>query len=487
MGSPDAADDWPAVAARLAAALPRAALEPSVVTRLDVVAQHPAPWAVACSGGADSVALLLLAHVHWGVATGRKLVVLHYDHATRAGASARDAAFVANLAKALGYVCVSERRASGEADAPLSEAMLRAERLRFFEKAMGQLGVTVLLQGHQADDVAETLLMRLARGSGTAGLSAPRPLRDLPDGRVFLRPLLTVSRQEIRESLAAAGGAWCEDVSNNSALYFRNRVRSQVLPKLEEASGRNVVEAAGRTRRLLEEDDAALEAWLRDVVPEIPRGPLALAALNGRPRALWRRAIHKWLTVNGLSDAVGASAFELLLEAAAASRTFQLGVKDGFAAVEANVLHFRQKTVSEPWAPASLGVPGVLNLPGEAQLTAEWVALTDGLKAEILAGRVDPRSTAYLALEPEAFEGSLTVRRWEPGDRFRHLGAPGRRKLQDIFTDKQLSAQERNTLPLVLIGHGAIAWVPGLPPAHDYRITPAARAALRLTYRRANK
>ena len=88
----------------------------------------------------------------------------------------------------------------------------------------------LLWLGHQQDDIAETLLMRLARGSGTGGLAAPRPAQELSDGRLHLRPMLSLKKAEITTALKQAGAVWREDASNASGDHFRNRIRARVLP-----------------------------------------------------------------------------------------------------------------------------------------------------------------------------------------------------------------------------------------------------------------
>src|SRR6185312_6911905 len=212
--------------------------------------------AVAFSGGADSLALLLLLWAHWP-GRRRRLRALHFDHRLRGKSSRADAAFCARVCRALGVPLTAG--AWAEPDAAAGEAGARAARFAFFGREMRRRKLRVLWLGHQQDDIAESMLMRLARGSGAAGLAAPRPLQAGPGGR-RLRPLLGLKKAELAAALAAAGAAWREDETNTEGTFLRNRIRRRVLPAWRRASaGRDALAGAALARELLEEDDDALE------------------------------------------------------------------------------------------------------------------------------------------------------------------------------------------------------------------------------------
>src|SRR5687767_12477458 len=189
-------------AARLAARVPRDGLEASVVRWADKSSRR-VPWSVAFSGGPDSLALLLLVWAHWPERR-RQLRVLHFNHRLRGAESRADVIFCRRVAKALGVSFIAGAWTGAHAGA--SEAEARSARMAFLEKH-----ARVVWLGHQQDDIAETMLMRIARGSGTAGLAAPRPVQILPRGRVHLRPLLGWKKDEIVSALREAGVEWRED------------------------------------------------------------------------------------------------------------------------------------------------------------------------------------------------------------------------------------------------------------------------------------
>jgi tRNA(Ile)-lysidine synthase len=204
--------------------------------------------------------------------------------------------------------------------------------------------------GHQRDDVAETLLMRLARGSGAGGLAAPRPVQAGPQGRIHVRPLLDLAKSEIIRALRAAGAPWREDATNAGGGYFRNRIRNSVIPAWSRAAGRDALAGAARSRELLEEDDSALEKLVDRLKPVTPGGKLDVRQLADQPRALARRALHRWLLRLEGSDGLSRQGFESLLSAVQKGRpTRQSLGADGFARIRGKWLLFeRRKTKRRP-------------------------------------------------------------------------------------------------------------------------------------------
>lgn len=321
-------------AAKLAAIFPRERLDAAVGAWAEASSRR-ATWGIACSGGADSLALLLLMWAHWPERRGR-LRVLHFNHRLRGNESRADAVFCRRVCTQLGVTFRDGSWPGNHRDA--SEAEARDARMKFFAAH-----ARVIWLGHQQDDIAESMLMRLARGSGTGGLAAPRPVQTLARGRVHLRPLLTLKKSEIVEALLTVGVAWREDVSNSADQFFRNRVRQSVLPVWIEAAQRDALAGAARSRRLLEEDDAALEAWLDGLDVMGPRRTLRLANLKGKPRALWRRALHRWLLAEPRAGEISRAAFEALLEAVASGRRTRHSVgRLGFAVTDGVVLRFER-------------------------------------------------------------------------------------------------------------------------------------------------
>jgi tRNA(Ile)-lysidine synthase len=344
--------DWPKAAAAVAERIPAGRLHPSVVAW---AGNRPRPerWAVAFSGGADSLAVLLLVWAHWPARRPR-LTVLHFDHRLRGAESTADARFCRRVCRSLGVTLVSGRWSSGRSTR--REGAARAGRFAFIEREMSRRRLRVLWLGHQQDDVAETMMMRLARGSGTAGLAAPRAIHSFAEGkdyrgRVHVRPLLSLKKAEIVRNLRACGAAWREDSSNTEGIHFRNRLRRDVIPRWVRASERDALSGAALSRELLEEDDRALEAWVDALRPLNSDRSLSVARLGGKPRAVIRRALHRWLLLQARAGELSRKGFEALLDAVerGASTRHSLG-SEGFATLRAGRLRF-EKVSRKPRAP----------------------------------------------------------------------------------------------------------------------------------------
>lgn len=470
-----ASPNWPDLAARLAQRdWARNLTFSFLAARLDPRECKNTHIGIAISGGADSVCLVLLAWARLPEKRGQ-MVLLHFNHRLRGADADGDEAFCKALAEGLGLafkVGLSER-SQGE---PGSEADLREERLAFFKKC----DCGVILQGHQRDDILETMLMRLSRGSGLNGLAAPRPVSDHRDGLTFVRPLLSLGREEIRTALRACDIPWREDVSNYEDDFLRNRIRHHVVPALREATGRDPSVGAALSRELLAEDDAAIRVWLRERFSAGFTEPvLSRYGMVEMPLGLLRRALYAWLAEHGAVPE--RPAMTELLEAVLYSKVGRFDIGDGVRVCLNRTELVLEWDEPEPpvWSESFLIVAGQIELRSH-RLSAETVPLDDALRERILSGQVDPARECYLDFG-ETPPDCLIVRPWRQGDRMRYLGAPGKRKLQDMFTDAKIPPRERSLLPVVCLG-ASIVWVPGFPPAEKRRITADTEWALRLTY-----
>ncbi len=202
---------------------------------------------VLVSGGPDSVALLRVV-----VSLGGEPAVLHVDHGLRGEQSREDADFVRGLCARMEVAC-EVRRLRLEDGSNLQERA-RGERYRLAEEVAEELGLPTVFTGHTADDVAETVLMNLARGSGLRGLSGIPPVR----GRIQ-RPLIEATRGDVLGYLRDLDQPYRTDPTNLTSKYARNRVRLEVLPVLQDlypGAARNIARAAGLARedlRVLED------------------------------------------------------------------------------------------------------------------------------------------------------------------------------------------------------------------------------------------
>jgi tRNA(Ile)-lysidine synthase len=251
-----------------------------------------APVLVACSGGADSLALAAAA----AFVAGRARVpvgLVTVDHGLQAGSADR-AADVAAWARTAGLapVEVATVTVSGRSGGP--EAAARQARYEALVGVARRHGAVAVLLGHTRDDQAETVLLALARGAGPRGLAAMPPRRDSA-GVALLRPLLDVSRADTRKACAALGLVPWQDPHNTDSRYARARVRAEALPALVGALGPAVVSNLARTAALLAADTAALDTLAVEALAaaRVPAG-LSVAALAALPAAVRTRVLHAW-------------------------------------------------------------------------------------------------------------------------------------------------------------------------------------------------
>jgi tRNA(Ile)-lysidine synthase len=250
-------------------------------------------YLVGVSGGRDSVALL-----HFLTASGYKnLVVCHLNHQLRDRASTADACFVEQLAGKL-QVDVVIRSANVRALAAKKkmsiETAARDARYEFFARVAKRKRCRTIFLAHHADDVVETFLINLFRGSGTSGLAAIREISKRSIGEVDLtivRPLLGIWRNDIDQYIRAHRLAFREDASNKDLAPVRNRIRRRVIPYLEKTIGRNIRQSIWRTAMIAAEE----EAWIENQMPNSVDVDLAVGKLSALPIALQRRQILKWL------------------------------------------------------------------------------------------------------------------------------------------------------------------------------------------------
>lgn len=454
----------------------RANLDDSAYGRLRSIFAAGGRVGVACSGGADSVFLLRVLASEFGAGN---LAVLHFNHKVRSAAEI-DEKFVEAECEKLGAEFV--RGSPDESPRDHSEGGLRALRLAFFEKCASDLNLAAVAQGHHAGDVAETLLMRLARGAGLGGLCAPRPISRLR-GVEYLRPLLNMSKGEIVAAMESAGLSWREDESNAGLDYFRNRIRNAVLPAFSEASQYDVFAAAVRSRGLLQEDADALDAIFS---AEYARVNVDGSGVDGvflsesilAHAAFVRRAVEKFLSERGLC--VRAAAVDAFVRGICAKADARLDAGDVFA--EFSPRDFSLSLVSKKSDfELSVRVGGSVGLPGGSVLCARIVALSPARAESIKRGDNDDRVSAYLDPSALCHSDVLCVRSRHDGDSYAPVGRRSPKKLKTLFEGKKTPRSKRISAPVVCNCDGEILWVCGLAPADKFKLADSAEA-LELTF-----
>jgi tRNA(Ile)-lysidine synthase len=426
---------------------------------------------VAVSGGVDSVVLLHLLH-QVRASRGILLHVVHLNHLIRPEADG-DESFVDELCRRLNIRCHSE-----SCDVPglakqekISLEMAgRVARRRLLERVAADTGAQLIALGHHHDDQVETLLLRLTRGTGISGLSGMA----VCDG-IWWRPLLYCRRQLLLDYAQRQSLIWREDASNQDPGFIRNRLRTRIIPLLEEINPQCGERLVALSRQVAEEEGY----WHAQVVAHFP-SILAFAA-DGlrllRPQLL---SFHSALRLRLLREAlrrvrgqlqgieeVHLRAVEALLMGARSQA--QIDLPGCWVARRYECLWLR-RTAPEP--PSQYDLP--VQIPGET-------LLPDGRKLVVtLVQRADveTRHRAYfdLAALPSF---PLSVRSWRPGDRFVPLGMTGHKRLKRLFSDLRIEKEERLRTPLLVAGE-TLLWVAGLQRSGYGIVTPCTVAPVRV-------
>jgi tRNA(Ile)-lysidine synthase len=382
--------------------------------------------------------------------------------------SVQDAKWVKALAKKAGATCVAERRevTAHQTKAISVEMAARDVRQAFFAECRVRFKLDAIATGHQADDVAETVLLRLMRGAGASGLA---PLKDRSRG--LIRPLLHVSGAAIRGWLKQKKITWREDTSNRDVTIPRNQMRHEILPFLEEKFGRALRMNVCRTAEILQEEDALLEEMAQDYIAHERHGEtLDMKRLKASPVALQRRVMRLWLWKANVPLPSGFETVERLLDMDAGEKE-QLA-EEVFTIVQDDALRIIKTT------PILRPVKKV-NLRGQTQwgdVTITCKAIK-GIESTAAGAGVYP---AVCTINPDALAGRpLMVRSRQPGDHLQPYGMKGTKKVQDVFVDAKVPEHLRDAVPLLVCGD-ELVWVPGYRIADRFAVPSKTATSLRI-------
>lgn len=424
--------------------------------------------AVAVSGGADSVALLV-AMADARSETGIVLSAIHVHHGLRGAEADGDARFVADLTKQLDVPLRTENgdvaALAAERGRGIEEAA-RTLRYRCFDQLLASREVHAVATAHTLDDQAETVLMKLLRGAWTEGLGGIAPVVTVEGGRI-VRPLLAVSRAEIVTYLEARGHPWREDSTNQELTFTRNRVRYTLLPQMKEFQPR-IAEQLAHTATVARDEEAW---WSRELARVLPGILLPGKAVRGGGRAASTRpgeagvamelerlrAMHPALqrrVLRAAAEQVGTGLnFDqteaLLALANSEDRTGKRGKIELGASVTAERTIRELRIVRTPVE--NHGTPPELVVPVPGILEAKEYGL------QVVTGGGLPTGK------------TLTLRTPRAGDQLRLPHSRGVKTVKDVLERRGISAAERRFWPVLAIENGIVwmrgvevEWTPGL-------------------------
>jgi tRNA(Ile)-lysidine synthase len=466
--------------------------------------------AVAVSGGPDSVALLILLH-RLATRFSLTLLVAHFNHQLRGEESDGDEQFVLQLSTKLGLKCVvgSEnvhqlaiRKHRNE------EAVARECRYRFLKNLSSSEQVEKVALGHTANDQAETFLMRLIRGAGTRGLGSIHPTM----GEYFVRPLLEVTRDDVKRFLEEEHYAWREDSSNQDVRRTRNRLRQELLPLLAEKYNPAIVKRLAHTAAQCRQDENFLAGIARDWFERFQLraetagdfgGSLALPIrqLTQLPSPIRGRVIR--LSVESIKgnllqiDEGHVDSIQRLVDGGQSGDVLELPSGLRVERVFDRLHFFSEGSIRRLEYELVLPIPGSVHIPHwglvwSSRLMDRAVWLSEERKE--VARAIGPRkeedsrfsttacfdySKISLCLNP-AGSGKLMVRNLKPGDRYQPRGSAHVVKVHDLLYARQVAARERSRWPLLIAGD-EIVWARGCAESEGAAVADASLQILMIT------
>ncbi len=429
----------------------------------------------ACSGGPDSIALFNLL-LDLRTELPFDLVLAHFDHGLRPEAE-EDQAFVRKAAGDRGIRFMTEKcdvaAFAAENRLGLEEAGRRL-RYEFLHRAAAEVGAGVIATGHTMNDQAETVMMRVMRGTGLTGLAGIPPVADY-EGRRIIRPLIDVNREGIDAFLKERGLSFRTDGSNFDRRFLRNRVRHDLLPELEKKYGCRPVDNLARLAGLVREEEQVLGELIRSVGAMLIGGVGREAALDAgllglMPRPVARRIVREFLReVKG--DLAGFSLDDV-------ERIVDLE-EDREATIAGGFLFRRERGRIFLKKKRVKAVPFEMSWDGREELYIETADMT--FRATELPNPgtelFEFNDAVRAFLDREALTLPFAIRNRLPGDKYRPYGSPGRKKVKEMLRARGIPVGARAGLPVFMSG-GEIVWIPGLPAAEKFRIKDGTRTVL---------
>lgn len=405
----------------------------------------------AVSGGADSVALLLVLKELREI-LGISLYAANLNHNIRGAEADGDSEFVRRLCEkeeiGLFYKSVDIPKIARE-EGLGEEECGRRERYRFFDEAAKEAGDAVIATGHHMGDNTETFLFRLFRGSGTKGLCAIPYVR----GNIA-RPLLDVTKGGIEKYLAERGAAWRTDSSNFDTRYSRNMIRHEIIPKIESAFG-SIDEKTARVIKCLKADEDYFDKEC-EKSGAIAGGEIILEKFLPLHESLKTRIAMRALMLWGVSDIDSdAVARVILLAEGGSGKMCDLG--GGVRIIKAyETLKRARREKNGAEIAVKTSESGVVHLEN----------MTINLKTVDKCEKMSDNKMIAV-FDAEKLPREITVRTRRDGDYIYPFGMKGRKKLKELFIDMKIPRDERDGILLLALG-GEIIFIPGIRHSRSF-------------------
>lgn len=445
------------------------------------------------SGGPDSVCLLHVLH-SLKETLHIKLYAIHINHMLRGEEAKADENYTSDLCKKLGVpfsiVNADVALIAKQQGKSLEEAG-REARYREFDRFSKQVGATKIAVAHNRNDQAETIMMHIIRGTGTAGLVGMEHIR----GNI-IRPLLDIQRSEIERYCTEAGLNPRTDSTNLKADFTRNKVRLGLFPYMSEQFGVNIIDSLIRLSENAAEDNSYLDACARAayeravVNRETGSMELSLTKLKEMDPAV-RNRVMKLAVVHtaGSSNGVGSVHYRMLSDLITGGSTGSAAeLPNGIrAALSYNILRvFTERLKAEKKEPSlsfsqPLALPGITEVPElGAKVSAEVISADNIDNCETLGYNPLVQYFDY-----DRINGVINIRNRQSGDIFKPLKSNGTKKIKEYFIDIKVPRDERDRIPLICKGNEAV-WVVGYKISDKFKVTENTKSILKLEYSRRN-
>ncbi len=438
----------------------------------------------ALSGGPDSVCLLYVLK-NLKDEFRLDLNALYVDHGLRIEETPLEIEFCRKLCERLDIPFITKSidvKSYAKEKGINKQAAARELRYQIFEETANEIKAHKIAIGHTADDQAETLLMRLFRGSGPRGLSGIPPVR----GK-FIRPLSDIERQEIEKHLQEAEIDFIVDSSNLRKDYLRNKIRLSLIPMLREINP-NIIETLSRTAIIFREEDRHFEIAVTKALMRLisrksnSRIELFLGPLEAMEKVILRRALRRAIDetkgLHGINFIHIEDIIRLIKYGKAGNRLY---LPDGIRAIKDYSMLILTSEPPVKLETYTLEVPGelVLKEAGVLIKTSIFGSQELGVRIQELEIKDFRLSTVQAIFDAEKLLFPLIVRSRKSGDYFYPLGFGKKKKLQDFFVDEKVPRDERDRIPLIISGED-IVWIVGYRGDERFKIKDETKKVLKL-------
>lgn len=422
---------------------------------------------IALSGGADSVCLT---HILCGLSGEMhfKLCAAHLNHGIRGEEAEHDENFAKTFCDLLKIPFVSKTvdiPEIAEREGLTEEEAGRRERYAFFREVCKAGGQTVIVTAHNRDDAAETVLMRIIRGTGTDGLAGIKFVRE--DGVV--RPLLKVSRAEIEEYCRENSLSYCTDSTNSDNSYTRNRIRNELIPYIKENLNQNIIEALGNLSENARRDSEFLDGYAKRLYERIgsPMPHRKPVVLHIESVKMVEDAILTRLILAAAREAMGPEFclekkhIEDILSLMDKNTGAMLNLPKGLTVCVKYVwLEFTDNNCTEiKSAPKYFGNDYTAEIEPGNGYRIEGRGGTIYVKRVLLSEY--KKSKGDILLDEDKLKGPVTLRNRREGDRMVVFPDGRSKKIKSIFIDMKIPREKRDDIPLICCGSSVAAIVGG--------------------------